>query len=263
MFSVTTGYKSQFGIVGSRFARKKRTLYVGLTLRECLLLLPKDVSDYILEYLNTSNLFAMDRATKLNIRNAIYLDYNLQTDVYANVFPINMSKIWRMNKEELVEYVASSNYPIEYWLFKLAFRTVIHSLNHRARLIRIKEEKARKIAIKKRREELQTIVTKSYMHIGCIIQLHKSSIEIGIVTSHRNKSVTMYVANDLTHIDGALNLTLTGKMKVVPYKHVRVSDYDLLDNSIIALSANYKTAELTEDEWSNSKTLLKRIKELI
>ena len=34
------GHKSQFNVVGSQFARKKQTLYISLTLKECIKLLP-------------------------------------------------------------------------------------------------------------------------------------------------------------------------------------------------------------------------------
>jgi len=279
MFSVTTGYKSQFNLTGSRFARKKRILYVGLTLRECILLLPKEIANYILEYLDPHNIFAMDRATKNDIRHALYISvrsgliYHLQylhlilTESNEDVRK-NLGKIWRMNKEDMVKYVTERRISIEYWIISANFRKVIISLNRRARVIQDRQKKARKLSKQKKRDEINMAISKSMIHNGSIVRMQKISIETGIVVSHRDKSITMYCADDIVYIDGAINMNLTGKMKIVPYKYFRIIDvvngeFILPDHRVIALSANYTTAELTSDEWANSKILLKRIKEII
>ena len=251
------GHKSQFNVVGSQFARKKQTLYISLTLKECIKLLPKEIENYILEYLDSNNIFAIDRAPKLILRSALHLENN----------GITYFKYNRMDKNQMVSHIQDQHIKnMQFWIYKALFNKVLKSLTIYNLKIKHKKKREEILIRKQLRIEQNIHKIKSIIHPGCIVTIKiKQAVTIGIVTACRDNSITAYILDDIVVYNGSFHVILTGQRKIVSYKYIRQVQYSgegLIDSNLL-FEKNDKTIELVYDEWSNSKILTNSIKSIL
>jgi len=246
----------------SRFARTKRTIYVGLTLKQCIALLPKEIEQHILEYLDAPNIFAIDRASMVVLQ---WVAHKYTQDPRP--------KIWQMtDKQQIVEYIQMLKIPdMETRIFAEAFHLTIHFLQLRLNQITAKRHIAELAARRKARIEQHAIANKERIYDGCLIRSRYN--ECGVVVARRENTMTVFISSSLriTWMDPTnvtIHAVLTGKYKIMSYKHCSViamsefaDDYALNPPPYtnITFYLNNKTENASLSEWKNSK-IISRIK---
>ena len=243
----------------SKFARTKRTIYVGLTLKECIAMLPKEIEQYILEYLDSHNIFAMDRATATQLRNALY--YNLNTTHVTMRPKVTRAKISQMDKRQMVECAQLHVPNIQHLIYKTIFIEVLSRLKMHIIML------ARKAIMARRKERYIILINahivqiKAEMRIGSL--LHVNDTYHGIVTAMRENTVTIYpVASEFTFNGEYVSMILTGKRKAISYKYCLVVYLDVV-YSVLSLRYNDKTVSLAPEERENIEIITQRIKSIL
>jgi len=232
---------------------------VGLTLKECIAMLPKEIEQYILEYLDSHNIFAMDRATATQLRNALY--YNLNTTRVTTRHKISRTKISQMDKRQMIECAQLHVPNIQHLIYKTIFIEVLTSVRRYVGMRLLKAIMARR---KERRLMLMNahiVQIKAEMHIGSL--LYVNDTYHCIVTAMRENTVTVYpVANDITFNGESVKMVLTGKRKAISYKYCLVAYLDVV-YSVLSLHYNDKTVSLVPEERENAEILTQRIKSIL
>jgi len=269
MFTIQNGNKTQYGLVGSKFARTKRTIYVGLTLKESIALLPKEIEQYILEYLDSHNIFAMDRASRSVMQSALYLYYNLHYDC-RNLNGMSRNKVSYMDKPQMIECVSQYKIPIQYYIYKTLYRNVMWSLRARQFEIRKIVARTQKKADQKTRQEQEILAKKQLIQNGGYVKFTDNTC--GIITAFREKTVTAYCVEsnvnymyDDTSDSYIIHITLTGRKRVVSYKNhfMAITELCNLRYETIVLHKDDKEVSVLLSELPNSAIITSRIKSIV
>ena len=253
---LVTGHKSQFALVGSRFERKKQILYISLTLKQCIQLLPKEIEEYIKTYLDTNNLFAIDRYPKLILRAALHLQ-----NAGATYF-----KYQRMDKNQMVSYIQTRQIQnMQYWIYKALFDKVLKNLTKYNIKIKHKKKQQEMRIRRQRRIERNIIAIKSIIDVGYIIKIKNKLVAIGIVTALRDNNITMYVIDNTVNYTNSMHIMLSGKRMTVSYKYIKHIQFpgENLQNTNLLFEKDDNVIELEYSEWSDSKILTTSIKSIL
>jgi len=173
-----------------------------------------------------------------------------------------------MDKPQMIECVSQHKIPIQHYIYKTLYRNVMWSLRMRQFEIRKAAARVQKQVDKQTKRKQEIAAKKQLIQNGGYIKFSDNTC--GVITAFREKTVTAYCVEPNVNYayDGGsyiIHITLTGRRRIVSYKHQFASIIELcnLTYETIVFHKDDKEVSVLLSELTNSAIITSRIKSIL